>query len=251
MADIGNIVPDQRELNGTKREGLAERHRHIRARNLIADSALGLSDGLITNLAFLTGVSGAISEIALIRLAGIAAMVAGAVSMFFGGVLAARSEVDLYRADSDREAYEIEHEPEEERRELKNFYLDKGLSNPETEIILNKVTSSAEKWLEDMLIHELHIHKSELRNPYKIGGVIGLSFTVGAFVPLFPYFLFPTKYYSILASMFTSLFFLFLVGAWKGSIVKKDIWKSGIEMLLVGAAGFIILYVIGNSLGFI
>src|SRR5690242_17133502 len=92
----------------------AERHPHIAGRGMISASALGLADGLVTNLAFLTGFSGAVSNDALIRFAGLAAMLAGAVSMFFGGVLSARSEHDLFKADSTREAYELETETDEE-----------------------------------------------------------------------------------------------------------------------------------------
>ena len=228
-----------------------EKHKHIQARNYIADSALGLSDGLITNLSFLTGFSGAISSIALIRVAGIAAMLAGSVSMFFGGLLATRSHIDLYHADSKREGYEIAHEPEEERRELKNFYLEKGLTEAEAKTVVDRVTSNKEKWLEDMLIHELHLHKSELGNPYKKGVIIGFSFLVGSLVPLLPYLLLTIKDYSILASLSTSLLFLFVVGAWKGRIVGKNIWRSGMEMLSVGVAGSIILYAIGTALFFV
>ena len=228
-----------------------EKHKHIQARDLIADSALGVSDGLITNLSFLTGFSGAISSIALIRVAGIAAMLAGSVSMFFGGLLATRSHTDLYQADSMREGYEIAHEPEEEKRELENYYLEKGLTEAEAKTVVNRVTSNKEKWLEDMLIHELHLHKSELGNPYKKGAIIGFSFLVGSLVPLLPYLLLTLKDYSILASTSTSLLFLFIVGAWKGRIVGKSIWRSGIEMLSVGVAGSIILYVIGSALGFV
>ena len=228
-----------------------EKHKHIQARNYIADSALGLSDGLITNLSFLTGFSGAISSIALIRVAGIAAMLAGSVSMFFGGLLATRSHIDLYHADSKREGYEIAHEPEEERRELKNFYLEKGLTEAEAKTVVDRVTSNKEKWLEDMLIHELHLHKSELGNPYKKGVIIGFSFLVGSLVPLLPYLLLTLKDYSVLASLSTSLLFLFVVGAWKGRIVGKNIWRSGIEMLSVGVAGSILLYAIGIALFFV
>ncbi len=178
-------------------------------------------------------------------------MLAGSVSMFFGGILAARSEKDLYLADAKREAYEIEHEPEEERIELKTFYRNKGLSDTEAEMVVNKVTSTPEGWLEDLLIHELHIHEGELSNQYKKGGTIGVSFLIGALVPLVPYYLFPVKQESLLTSLLTSLSFLFVVGAWKGNIVKKNIWRSGIEMLLVGIAGSLTLYIIGTFLGFI
>src|SRR6266571_5543137 len=89
-----------------------ELHSHIRGRGFIAKAALGVSDGLVTNLAFLSGFAGAQSDLGLIRFAGVAAMLAGAISMFFGGVLAGRAEVDSYQADVRREASEIETEPE-------------------------------------------------------------------------------------------------------------------------------------------
>jgi len=83
----------------------------------------------VTNLAFLTGFSGAVSSDALIRFAGRPRMLAGTVSICSsGGVLSARSEHDLFKADSIREAYEMEHEPDEEKWELKWIYMDKGLT---------------------------------------------------------------------------------------------------------------------------
>src|ERR1700730_5055414 len=101
------------ESKTTVHDAYVERHPHIAGRGLISASALGLADGLVTNLAFLTGFSGAVSSDSLIRFAGLAAMLAGTVSMFFGGILSARSEHDLFKADSDREAYEMEYETEE------------------------------------------------------------------------------------------------------------------------------------------
>lgn len=238
------------DMGIANRERPVERHPHIPGRHLIADSALGLSDGLISNLSFLTGFSGATSSIALIRLAGIAAMLAGSVSMFFGGMLAAQSEKDLYLADARREAYEIKHEPEEERRELTSFYRNKGLSEAEAEVIVKKITSTPESWLEDLLIHELHIHKAELGGQYKKGGTIGISFLIGALVPLLPYYMFAVRHESLVTSLLASLSFLFVVGAWKGKIADKNMWRSGSEMLIIGILGSITLYVIGIFLGF-
>lgn len=228
-----------------------EKHQHIRGRDLISSSALGLADGLVTNLAFLTGFGGAESSIGVIRFAGVAAMLAGAVSMFFGGILSARSELDLFRADSAREAFEIENEPEEELDELKTLYMDKGLTEAEAETVVARVSADKEKFLEDMLINELHIHKSHLESPCKIGAVIGLSFLVGAFVPLFPYLLGATKSASTAASVVFSLAFLFAAGAWKGRIVHRGVWRSGLETMLVGAVAAGTLFAIGTLSTFV
>jgi predicted membrane protein (TIGR00267 family) len=229
----------------------SERHKHIRARGYIGSSALGISDGLLTNLVFLSGFAGAISDIQLIRLAGIASMLAGAISMSFAGFLAQRSEYDLYHADARREAGEIEQEPEEEKSELKNFYTAKGLSQEEADKIVEKISANKAKFLEDILMHELHVHETRLENPIKMGGVIGLSFLVGALIPLTPFILLPTKNTSILAAALIAPLFLFGVGVWRGRIVGRKIWRSGLETLIIGVAASAVLYLIGTALVFV
>ncbi len=249
---VGEAAPrTQTPLKGRSGERYLEKHHHIRGRDLISSSALGLADGLVTNLAFLAGLGGAGEGLGLIRFAGLAAVLAGTVSMFFGGILGARSELDLFHADSKREAFEIENEREEEIQELKTLYMDKGLSESEAEMVVTKVSANKERFLEDMLANELHIHKSHLEKPYKVGLVIGLSFLVGALVPLLPYYISTEKTFSVVASIIFSLAFLFGAGAWKGRIVGREIWRSGLETMLVGAVAAGILFAIGTASTFV
>lgn len=228
-----------------------EIHKHIRARSYIGSSALGVSDGLVTNLAFLSGFAGATSNFDLIRLAGAASMLAGAISMFFSGVLAWRSEYELFQADAKREAGEIEEEPEEEKTELKNFYVAKGLSQTQASEVVERISSDKSKFLEDILMHELHVHKTILANPFKMGGVIGLSFLVGALIPLAPFLFLPTRIDSLVVAAIVSPIFLFFVGAWRGRVVRRKIWKTGLETLLIGLSASIIVYFIGSVLVFL
>ena len=229
-----------------------EIHQHIRARSYIGSSALGVSDGLVTNLAFLTGFATAASDsqFHLIQIAGIASMVAGAVSMFFAGVIAGRSEYELYQADAKREAGEIEEEPEEEKAELTQFYMAKGLSPDQAENVVEQIASDKEKFLEDILMHELHVHQTRLSNPIKMGGVIGLSFLVGALIPLAPFLFLSARGVSFIVSILVSPIFLFSVGAWRGRAVGRQFWRTGLETLGIGVAAAAILYLIGLSLGF-
>ena len=230
---------------------IQEKHQHIQGRGMIRDVVLGLSDGVITNVAFLAGFSGAIQDLEFIRVAGAAVMLAGALSMFFGGLVAARSENDLFRADSLRESKEIEEEPEEERFELKGFYLDKGLTDEESEMVVNRITSNRKKWLEDILMHELHIHETKLERPIKVALVIGLSFLLGALVPLMGYIISSTKVEAVVASITISLIFLFAAGGWKGNVSGRKFWIAGLEMLLIGAAAATLLYLIGSLFVFV
>jgi vacuolar iron transporter family protein len=228
-----------------------EIHKHIRARGYIGSSALGVSDGLVTNLAFLSGFAGATSNFDLIRIAGAASMLAGAISMFFSGVLAWRSEYELFQADARREAGEIEEEPEEEKAELRNFYVDKGLSKAQANEIVERIASDKSKFLEDILMHELHVHKARLPNPFKMGGVIGLSFLVGALIPLTPFLILPSRIDSLVVAAILSPVFLFFVGAWRGRVVGRRIWKTGIETLVIGLSASVIVYLIGSALVFL
>ena len=116
--------------------------------------------------------------------------------------------------------------------------------------IVGRIASNKEKFLEDILMHELRIHQTKLSNPIKMGGVIGLSFFVGALIPLVPFLLIQTATVSLGVSALTSSLFLFTVGAWKGRVVGRKLWRSGLETLLIGAAAAGILYLIGGVIGF-
>jgi predicted membrane protein (TIGR00267 family) len=232
-------------------ERYQEKHKHIRGRGLLSSTALGLSDGLVTNLSFLTGFTGAVASVSTIQFAGLASMLAGAASMFFGGVLSARSESALHEADSKREAHEIESEPEEERAELFDLYREKGLTEEEADMVVARVSSDKARFLDDMLLNELHISKSALENPFRIGAAIGLSFLMGAFVPLVPYYIFSPVTTAVIVSAILSSVFLFAAGAWKGQIAKKSAWKSGLETLLVGAVAATLLFLIGRTTTFV
>ena len=233
-----------------RREDRFELHRHIPGRSFIAKAALGVSDGLVTNLAFLSGIAGARSDLGFIRFAGVAAMLAGAISMFFGGVLAGRSEADLFQADVRRESSEIEQEPEEEKTELREFYQKKGLTLDEASMVVDRVSSDKKKFLEDLMIHELHIHETTLTNPYVSGVVIGGAFLAGALMPLGPYLFLSTRADSVTVSLVISLLFLFLVGGWKGRIAGRRFWSGGFETLAVGISASGILFFVGSLLGF-
>jgi vacuolar iron transporter family protein len=227
-----------------------ELHAHIRGRGIISNIALSLSDGLVTNLAFLTGLAGGAASLEVIRFAGFTVMIAGAVSMFFGGLVAARSENDLFKADAMREMSEIEQEPEEEKSELKSFYLQKGLTSEEADIVVKRITSDKRKWLDDLLVHELHIHHESLENPFKSALAMGFAFLAGALVPLAIYLVLLSKSVALIPSVLISLAFLFAAGAWKGKISNRSALRSGLEMLAIGAAASALLYVIGLLIGF-
>ena len=247
---IAKAAGDPSGADAKPGESDGEIHKHIPGRGLVSSSALGLVDGLVTNLSFLSGLAGGVSSMDFIRFAGVAAVLAGAVSMFFGGILSSRSEHELFAADSRREAYEIRHERAEEISELKELYRKKGLSEDEATMVVTRIAEDEDKFLEDLLANELHVHESTLQSPYLTGMVLGLSFLVGAAVPVIPYYIFSVKASSAYLSVALSLAFLFCAGAWRGRLVQKSPWKSGAETLLIGAVAGALLFAIGTALVF-
>jgi VIT1/CCC1 family predicted Fe2+/Mn2+ transporter len=241
---VEKVQPDL----SAKARGRRELHSHIRGRGIISNMALGLSDGLVTNIAFLAGFGGAMSDVSVIRFAGFAVMLAGSVSMFFGGLLAGQSQHDLFKADAAREQSEIESEPDEEREELLELYMQKGLTVREANMVVDRITSDKRRWLEDLLTQELHIHEDMLENPVKTATAIGLAFLAGAFVPLLPYFLLNGKFDALVTSILLSLVFLFGAGYWKGQLVGRGRMKSAVQMLAIGILASSILYLIGSAL---
>src|SRR5438270_4660505 len=95
---------------------------------MLGEVILGLNDGITTTLVFALSVAGASGRFGTVILAGVAEMLAGGVSMFLGGFMAAQSENEAIEHQIAVERHEIEIEPEEEREELTEIYRSKGFS---------------------------------------------------------------------------------------------------------------------------
>ena len=229
---------------------MKELHPHTKGRGTISNLILGVADGMIVALAFLTGIALNLDNPKIIIVAGVASVISNMISMFFGGILAKRTEIDLFNADYKRELYEIENEPEEERQEMIELYSKKGLSLSDTKKLVSKITRSKQKWLEDMLLNELHIHKDELGSPILAGTAIGLASLLGGLVPLAPYIFVSSLQTAITISIAISCISLFTIGAVKGKVTKRNFLVSGGEMLLVGVVASIIVFAIGKVLTF-
>ncbi len=227
-----------------------ELHQRTQFHGRISNLILGVADGMIVSLAFLTGISLNLTNPKIVIIAGTSAVMSNMISMFFGGILAQRTEIELFDAEYRRELYEIENEPEEERKELMDLYSEKGLSKSSTKRLVEKITKNKQKWLEDMLLHQLHIHKDSLSSPIHAGAIIGLAALIGGSIPLLPYVFLGTLHSAATISVAVSLFSLFAIGAIKGRITRKNPIRSGFEMFFVGVVASLIVFGIGKVLTF-
>jgi VIT1/CCC1 family predicted Fe2+/Mn2+ transporter len=221
-----------------------EEHHH--PHELLGDVILGLNDGITTTLVFALSVAGASGKANTVVLAGLAEMLAGGVAMFLGGFMSAETQIEAAQHQIDVERHEIEHEPEEEREELREIYREKGFSGTQLTRIVEHLTSDKERWLDSLIRDELLLRPGQYRSPWRVAGAIGLSFALGAFVPVFPFILHLT--WAPAAAAVLSVAALFATGAARSRYSHRTWLRSGGQMVVVGIIGTFAGLAIGRLL---
>ena len=199
----------------------------------LREIVFGLNDGLVTTLVFIM----AVSEIAPARLllVVLGEVLAGGVSMALGGYLSARTEQEILDHRIATERYEVEHEPEEEREELRAIYRRKGLSGALLERVVRHLTANTDRWHWAMVHDELGVVEDKRINPWLQGLQVGLSFVAGGLIPTVPVLLAlpqaPWWAYGLTA--LTAL----VLGAVKARYTRKGPVRAGLEFLVVVTIG--------------
>jgi VIT1/CCC1 family predicted Fe2+/Mn2+ transporter len=143
---------------------------------------LGANDGIISTAALLLGVAAADSSRSAILTAGMAGLVAGAVSMALGEYVSVSSQRDSERSDIEKETWELTHQADHELEELTAIYRAKGLSQDLAAEVAVQLTEHDA--LAAHLLDELGITQDELARPFQAAWSSALSFSIGASIPL-------------------------------------------------------------------
>ena len=157
-------------------EGLRSRLNWLRA------GVLGANDGIVSTAGVVVGVAGATTDRTTIMVAGVAALVAGALSMAAGEYVSVSTQRDSEQALLAKERRELEEEPEEELAELAQIYVDKGLSPELAQQVAVELT--AYDALGAHAEAELGIDPDELTSAWQAAWASMIAFTVGALLPL-------------------------------------------------------------------
>jgi VIT1/CCC1 family predicted Fe2+/Mn2+ transporter/rubrerythrin len=217
----------------------------------IGDAVYGVNDGLGAIFGIVSGVSGAtLGDSKVVLLAGVAGMVASALSMGSGAYLAAKSEREIYEAELQRERAALEAHPQEAREEMAVFYQLKGVPEEEAQKIAAYLAANPEQFLRTMAAEKLNLTEDALSSPVTSAVSGSLSTAVGAFIPIIPFF-FMSGYPAVIAAAIVSLAAHFAVGAAKSLVTVRSWWSSGWEMTIVGAVEGVVTYLIGLGLGHI
>ena len=156
--------------------------------NALRAAVLGANDGIVSVAGLVMGVAGATTDRQTIFVAGLAGLVAGALSMAAGEYVSVSTQRDTERALIEKESRELEEEPEDELAELAEMYREKGLSKELATQVATQLT--AHDALRSHLDVELGIDPDDLTNPWHAAWASMISFTVGALLPLLTIMLF-------------------------------------------------------------
>jgi vacuolar iron transporter family protein len=206
----------------------------------------GFNDGLTANFGLVAGVVGASPEAAhnVIIVAGVAGLIADALSMGSSGYLAAKSEQEVYAHEIAMERDEIALMPDIERDELALIYEAKGMDAESAQRLATQVMADPERMLQEKVQEELGIGEPHM-SPLREGWVTGSATAVGAFIPVFP-FLFWEGQTAIVVSFLVSMLSHWIVGAARSVFTGRSVFRSGLDMFVVGLGVAVAGYFVGE-----
>ena len=187
---------------------------------------LGANDGILSTASIIIGVAAASQTRDPIILAGVAGIVAGALSMAAGEYVSVSSQADIETADLERETLELKEMPEIELLELANIYQERGLDKELSIQVAQQLT--AHNALEAHARDELGINEITQAKPLQAAFASGLAFIMGGILPIFVALFAPVQQMVFLQYIFSILFLIVLgVVAAKagGSSIKKTIMR--------------------------
>jgi predicted membrane protein (TIGR00267 family) len=244
---LRTILDNDSRVAGSQLSRFEKRHRSVGG-NAIRAAVLGGNDGLVSNFSLVMGVAGA-SGGGGVLLAGLAGLLAGALSMALGEWISVKSSQELYENQMNLEMEELETNPEGERKELKLIYMAKGIPEAEAIRIVDELMNDKKLAHEVLVKEELGINSEELKGSAMEAALSSfVLFAIGAVIPVSPFF-FTTGMNAIILSTVFSAIGLFIIGAAITLFTGRNVWFSGIRQVVFGLAAAAITFGIGKLIG--
>ena len=222
-----------------------ERHRTHRIGWLRA-AVLGANDGIVSTASLVLGVAAAGGSAKSIVIAGVAGLVAGAMSMAAGEYVSVSSQADTERADLDRERKELAAHPKQEHREMTAIYVGRGLdaglaSNVATQLMEHDALGAHGR-------DELGISDTSAAKPVQAAMASAVTFSVGAALPLLIVLLVPVSALMWAVSG-SSLLFLALLGSLAARVGGASVMTAAVRVTFWGALAMALTAGVGALFG--
>ena len=209
-------------------------------------AVLGADDAIVSTASLMIGVAAATASNKAILVAGVAGLVAGAMSMAVGEYVSVSSQRDAEQADIGLEKQELATEPEAELQELAMIYVKRGL---EKDLALKVAEQlSAHDRLGAHMRDELGIDQASLARPLQAAWISAASFATFAIVPIVALLVAPAAWRIPMIAFF-SLVSLAVLGAFGGHLGGAPLGRAALRVTIGGALAMTVTALIGKILG--
>jgi vacuolar iron transporter family protein len=245
---LKNLLDNQTKVSGSNLARFEKRHRSVGG-NALRAAVLGGNDGLVSNFSLVMGIAGATSGNDEVLLAGMAGLLAGALSMALGEWISVKSSQELYENQMNLEMEELEVNPAGEEKEIALIYMSKGIPEVQAREMASDIIKDKSKAHDILVKEELGINSEELKGSAMEAAITSfILFAIGAIIPVFPFF-FISGFKAVMVSTLVSAIGLFIIGSAITLFTGKSIWYSGMRQVLFGLAAAAITYAIGSLIG--
>ncbi|MEX2014305.1 MAG: VIT family protein [Candidatus Saccharimonadales bacterium] len=214
--------------------------------NWLRAAVLGANDGIVSISGLVVGVASATTNLSVILTAGVAGIIAGAISMAAGEYVSVSSQSDSEKAQMDIEEYELENFPDEELKELEGIYEKKGLSKKTAKQVAKELTGH--NALHAHLEVELGIDPDDLTNPYHAAFASAAAFISGAAIPLAAILL-PPEHLRIPLTFAAVVFALTITGYLSARAGQAKARVAIQRVVLWGVIAMAVTFLIGKLFG--
>lgn len=211
-------------------------------------AVFGMSDGLVSNVALILFVAAASEGADPVVVAGVAGLLAGAISMAAGEYGSVKAQAELVEHELDIERISIAEDPELETRELASIYQSRGISAAQAQEMATAVMADPDVALEVHAREELGVDPDEVGDPVGAAASSFVSFGIGALLPLIPWF-FASGTGAMIASAVIGLTAAAAVGLVLSRFTNRSPFRSAGRYVLLAAGACALTWVIGSLFG--
>jgi VIT1/CCC1 family predicted Fe2+/Mn2+ transporter len=211
---------------------------HFTASASVRDVVIGMADGLTVPFALAAGITGAMAgnpeAISLVVTAGLAEIAAGSIAMGLGGYLAARTDVEHYESEREREIRETVELADVETEEVAKVFREYGLSETQMAPVVNAICSDQKRWVDFMMRFELGLEAPDPKRATRSALTIAGAYVFGGLIPLAPYMLLTSITEGLRYSIVITLVALAAFGFIKSRFIGISPWKGALQTVLTG-----------------
>jgi vacuolar iron transporter family protein len=231
----------------TIRRALAEQHPHP---SLLSDFILGSQDGLVNILGIVLGLTAAAADLRILLIAAFAALGAESISMAAVAYTSTNARRRFYLSEEARERREMQDVPQMERAEVREVFEKWGYAGTELDDLTDRICEKPSAMLEFMMAFELKLAPVAEDAPLKSAYLVGTATILGSIIPLVPFLVVGANTsLSVIIAVVLSGVTLFSIGWYQARTTVGSLWRSGLQMLLIGLGAGLAGFLIGHFLG--